>query len=220
MLLLPYLAGVIVAGFAWVELPLLATWLAGYLFSYFALQALKTQRPQRFRSQLVWYGAATAVLAVPVLVTAPRVLLYAPAYAALLAVNVCYALRRRERALLNGLASVAQSCLMVFVIATVAGQAPSAVLEPFLLVFLYLAGTVVYVKTMIRERDSEAYRLGSVVYHLLALMVAVAFGPVPAVVFGLLLLRAWALPPRGLAPKQVGIIEIAASALVLAGAVI
>jgi len=219
MLLLPYLIGVILAGFRWPDLPLLGAWIAGYLLSYFALQAIKTRRPQRFRPQLTWYASITAGLALPVLLACPRLLLFAPAYAALLAVNGWYAHRRRERALVNDLASVVQSCLMVFVVAEVAGREPGRMLTPFLVVLLYFAGTVLYVKTMIRERGSSAYRRASVAYHAVALVVAAALGPLQAAVFTVLLARAWVLAGRPLTPKQVGIAEIGASLLVLIAAV-
>ncbi|SNY54935.1 hypothetical protein [Paractinoplanes atraurantiacus] len=91
--------------------------------------------------------------------------------------------------------------------------------QPFLLVLLYLTGTILYVKTMIRERDSESYRAASIIYHAVALAAVVTQGVIPAAVFALLLLRAWLLPGRGLVPQQVGLLEIAASILVLVAAV-
>jgi YwiC-like protein len=218
MLLVPYLAGVVVAGFRWPDLPLLGAWLAGYLLSYFVLQAVKTRRPARFRAPLIRYAPITAVLGVVVLATCPRVLVWAPAYAVLFAVNVWFATRRDERALANDLASVVQSCLMVFVAATVAGRPPQSVVVPFVLVLLYFTGTVLYVKTMIRERDSLPYRRASIAYHAAALIAAAFTGALPAVVFALLLARAAALPGRALTPKRVGLIEIAASAAVLIAA--
>ncbi|MEU4625375.1 YwiC-like family protein [Actinoplanes sp. NPDC023801] len=216
MLLLPYLAGLLVAGFAWPVVPLLGAWLAGYLLSYYVLQAIKTGRLARFRPQIQLYAPITAVLAVPVVVARPEVLWFAPAYAALLAVNAWFARRRRERALLNDLASVVQSCLMVPVVAVV-GETPPA-WAPFLIVLLYLTGTVLFVKTMIRERGSVPYRRASIVYHLAALAAATATGILAAAVFAGLLARAWLLPGRPLAPKQVGFVEIGASILILATA--
>lgn len=56
MLLVPWLTGVLVAGFHWAHLPLFGAWLAGYLLSYYALQAIKTRRLSRFRPQLLLYG--------------------------------------------------------------------------------------------------------------------------------------------------------------------
>ncbi|MBO4208252.1 YwiC-like family protein [Micromonospora echinofusca] len=216
MLLLPYLAALAVTGVRWPHLPLLGAWLAGYLFSYYALQAVKTRRTDRVRPQLLRYGPVTVACAVPVLVAEPALLVFAPGYALLLAGNAWYAWRRRERALVNDLLSVVQSCLLVFVVATIAGVPPGAVTEVFVAVLAYLAGTVLYVKTMIRERGSRVYRWASVGYHLLALVVAGRWlGPALTVLFAALLVRAAVLPGRRLSPKQVGLVEIALSVLLL-----
>lgn len=219
MLLVPWLAGVLTAGFHWAHLPLLGAWLAGYLFSYYALQAIKIQRLARFRPQLLLYGPITAVLGLLVAVARPPVLAYAPAFVVLLAVNGYFAWRRRERALLNDLISVAQSCLMVFVAATVAEAAIGPAVPAFVAVLLYFTGTVLYVKTMIRERGSTPYRRASVAYHVVALAAAALVSLPLAAVFVLLLVRAAALPRYRLAPKHVGIIEIVAATLVLITAV-
>ena len=215
MLLLPWLAGVLVSGLRWPHLPLLGAWLAGYLFSYYLLQAVKTRRPGRFRTQLLVYAAPTMLLGGLVLVARPQLLWYAPAYAILLAVNLGYAARRDERALVNDLASVAQSCLMVLVFATVSGVAPVAVLPVFLVLTGYFTGTVLYVKTMIRERGHAGYYRASVAYHAVVAAVAVWWWHPVAALFAGLLIRAVVFPRRGLTPKQVGLIEIAASVLLL-----
>jgi hypothetical protein len=207
-----------VAGFRWPDLPLLGAWLAGYLLSSFVLQAIKSRRPRRYRSPLSWYAPITALLAVPVIVACPGVLLFAPAYAVLLAVNAWHAYRRRERALVNDLASVVQSCLIVFVVGTIAGQPLTNAYPPFVIVLLYFTGTVLYVKTMIRERGSRPYRHASIGFHAVALLIAAFLGWLAAAVFLLLLARAWLLPRLRLTPKQVGLAEIVASILVLAAA--
>ena len=216
MLLLPWLAGTLVAGFRWLHLPLLLAWLSGYLASYYALLAVKTRRPRRFKDQLWFYAPPTLALGAVVLALRPAVLWYAPAYALLLAVNVAYAARRNDRALLNGLASVIQSCLMVFVCATVAEVPPAEVAGPFAAVTAYFVGTVLHVKAMIRERDNASYRWASVGYHLLALVGAIWLGWAVAAVFALLAVRAWALPGRELTPGRIGVVEIVASLGLLA----
>jgi len=220
MLLVPWLAGVLTAGFRWPHLPLLLAWLTGYLFSYYLLLAVKTRRPGRVRAQLWVYGLPTALLGGLVVASAPRVLWYAPAYALLLAVNLGYAARRDERALLNDLASVLQSCLMVFVVATVAGVPPAEVWLAFVVLTAYFAGTILHVKTMIRERGNRRYRRASIVYHELA-AVGMLWVSIPAaVVFALLLVRAWVLPGRRVTPLRLGVVEIIASVLVLVAAVL
>lgn len=215
MLAAPYLAGVLVAGWTWVAAPLAVAWLAGYLLSYYVLMAVKTRRVGRWRDQLLLYSALAAPAAAVVVLARPVVLWYAPAFAALLAVNAWYAARRQERSLVNDLASVIQSCLMVFVVGSVAGTGPSEMAGVFAACAAYFAGTAFYVKTMIRERGSLAYRRWSVVYHAAALGLAMWLGPAPAVLFAWLLVRAAVLPRRGLTPKQVGLIEIGNTVLLL-----
>lgn len=219
MLLVPYLVGVLLVGLRWPHLPLLGAWLAGYLLSYYVLQAVKSRRPGRFRPQMLLYAPATALLGALVVATRPQVLVYALAYAPLLAVNVWYARRRRERALVNDLASVAQSCLMVLVVATVAGAAVDEVAGAFVAVLLYFTGTVLYVKTMIRERGRVGYRRASVAYHALAVAPAAWLSLPLGAVFLALLVRAWVLPGRRLSPKQVGLLETVASLLLLVAVV-
>ncbi|MCM4084669.1 YwiC-like family protein [Paractinoplanes hotanensis] len=220
MLLVPWLTGVLTAGFRWPHLPLLGAWLSGYLLSYYALQALKTRRLSRVRPQLLLYGPLTAVLALVVVIARPQVLFYTCAYAPLLAFNAYYARQRHERALLNDLTSVLQSCLVVFVAATVAGTGISEVGPAFTTVMLYFTGTVLYVKTMIRERGNPSYHRASIAYHVLALGVASLLTIPIAAVFLLLLIRATILPRYRLTPKHVGIAEIIASVLVLLSAVL
>jgi hypothetical protein len=219
MLAVPYLAGVLVASWSWPTAPLLGAWITGYLLSYYALQAVKSRRPRRYRPQIILYAVLAVPLATVVVAARPAVLWYAPAFAALWAVNAWYAWRRRERALVNDLASVLQSCLIVFVVATIAGTDPLEVAWVAGACLLYFAGTALFVKTMIRERGSVAYRRWSVAYHAVALAVTLAAVPwlglaLPAL-FAWLLARAWLLAGRALAPKHVGMIEIANSALLL-----
>jgi hypothetical protein len=216
MLAVPYLAGLLASGYRWPDAPLLVAWPAGYLLSYYVFQSVKSRRPGRYRDQLALYGAVAVPLAALVVVARPQVLWYAPAYAGLFALNAWYAARRRERALPGGIASVVQSCLMVLVVATVAGTVTAAALVAFLLCLAYFLGTVFYVKTMIRERDSRAYRRWSLGYHVLAFAATAWLGLLPAVLFAWLLVRAALLPGRALPPRRVGVIEIANCVLLLA----
>jgi hypothetical protein len=215
MLTVPYLAGLAAAGYRWPDAPLLGAWIAGYLLSYYAFQAVKSRRVRRYRDQLLLYAAIAAPLAALVVVARPRVLVYAPVYAALFAVNTWYAARRRERALTNDLASVLQSCLLVFVVATIAGARPATVVAVFTLCLAYFLGTVCYVKTIIRERGNPTYLRLSIGYHLVALAVAAWFGLMPVALFAWLLVRAALLPGRGWTPKRTGVVEIVNCVLLL-----
>ncbi|HEY8534280.1 MAG TPA: YwiC-like family protein [Micromonospora sp.] len=216
MLLVPYLAGLLVVGARWLHAPLLVAWIGGYLWSYYVFQALKSRRPRRFRAQLLVYGAVTLPAALLVLALRPAVLWYAPVFAVLLGINAVSAWRRRERTLLNDLAAVAQSCLMVAVVVTVAGADPWAGAGAFAACALYFAGTAFFVKTMIRERDNRTFHRWSLGYHAAALVASLPLGPAAAAFFAWTALRAWLLPRRRLAPVQIGLIEIVNSVALLA----
>jgi hypothetical protein len=89
--------------------------------------------------------------------------------------------------------------------------------------FLYVAGTVFYVTTVIRERDSLAFRWVSVGYHACALgavelVFGIGFGTqLPLIVVFLLLLgRAVLVPQYRPTPKQAGLGEVAATLAVAA----
>ena len=215
MLAVPYLAGLIAAGYRWPDLPLFGAWLAGYLLTYFVFQAVKSRRPARYRTQLLLYAGVATPLTAIVVAARPGVLWYAPAYAALFAVNAWYAARRRERALANDLAAVLQSCLIVPVVATIAGRPPATVLPVFVLCLAYFAGTVFYVKTMIRQRGDRTFQRWSAGYHLVALATAVWVSPWAAGLFAWLLARAILLPSRGWSPRRVGLVEMANCLLLL-----
>lgn len=218
MLLVPFAAGLLPSwgGRAvWWHLPLLVAWLAGYLLSYYALLAVKTRRLGRVRDQVVAYGAVSAVCGGAVVLARPSLLWLAPAFAALIGLNAFYAVRRDDRALLNDLASVVQACLMTPAVAVVAQVPVRPMLGPAIACLLYFSGTVLYVKTMIRERGEPAYLRASTAFHSVALPLATAVTMWLIVPFTAYLLRAVLLPRRALAVKTVGLIEVAASVALL-----
>lgn len=83
-----------------------------------------------------------------------------------------------------------QTCLIVFVLATIAGARPATVLGVFALCLAYFLGTVCYVKTIIRKRGNPTHLRLSIDYHVLALAAAAWFGLMPAALFAWLLARA------------------------------
>jgi hypothetical protein len=228
MLASPLLVGVLASGAAWVQLPLAAFWFAGY-FAFFATSLwLKARRRAKWFPPVRAYALLTAALGVVVLLMQPGLARWTPLFALPLGIGLFAAAHRQDRALLSGLATTAGSALMT-VVAYDAGPG-SDLGRAWLLAlvqFLYFAGTVFYVKTVIRERDNPAFRVLSGCFHALALVVVAAvIGLVQAgsqgvghggtawpllVVFALLLVRAVVVPPYQPTPKQVGIAEIAAT---------
>jgi hypothetical protein len=216
MLASPFLVGVVAASPRWVHLPLVLLWFVGY-FAFFAASLwLKSGRRSRYLSPLRAYGIATVPLGVIVLAMRPDLVVWAPLFAPPLVAGLWFAARRQDRSLPSGLATILAACLMT-VVAFDAGEgtdwgrawALTAVLAA------YFVGTLFYVKTMIRERDSRAYYWLSVGFHLVA-AVAMAWVSWWLVgLFALLAVRAALLPGRGLTPRQVGVGEILANVAVV-----
>ncbi|MDI3417008.1 YwiC-like family protein [Streptomyces luteolus] len=221
MLAVPFLAGTFLGTPRPAHLPLFAAWLLGYAAVHHAQQWLRLRRasrnpraPRRHVRPALVFGTACAVLGVPLALAYPWLLLAAACAAPIVAVNTLYARRNRERALLNGLAAVVPACGMLLV-AHRLGEGGWGAAGPALACLLYFAGTVPYVKTMIRERNSRAYYRGSVAYHAVAVGAAALLSPWLAVPFAGYLARAVLLPGRGLKPAVVGAVEVVGSLMLL-----
>lgn len=220
MLASPLLVGILAGGRAWVQLPLAAFWFAGY-FAFFATSLwLKAGRRARWFPPVRAYGALSAALGLVVVLLDPGLVRWAGLFVVPLGIGLYAAAHRSDRALAAGLATTAGSTLMT-VVAYDAGTGTdlSRAWLLALVQLMYFAGTVFYVKTVIRERDNPAYFRLSVGFHVVALAVValVARGSWPVVaVFGLLLVRAAVVPRFRPSPKQAGIGEIAATVAVAA----
>ncbi|MEU9164330.1 YwiC-like family protein [Streptomyces sp. NPDC048424] len=222
MLAVPFLAGTFLAPRpGWAHAELFAAWLLGYVAVFHAQQWLRLRTrglrsARRHGRPALVSGAAFAVAAAPLVLLHPWLVVAALIATPFLGINTYYAWRGRERALVNGLAAVVPACGMLLVAARLGGAEPGAAWRPAVACLLYFAGTVPYVKTMIRERNSRAYRAGSVAYHAVALAVAACLSPWLALPFTAYLARAAALPGRGLRVPLVGATELACACALLA----
>lgn len=216
MLLLPYLAG-LRFGVDWLHIPLLLGWLTGWLASYHLLLWVKTGRFLRVRAQVLAFGAACAATLLPVVALRPGLAWFAPAFAVLLAVNVVLTRAGQERSSVNGIASVTMASLMAMIVPATAGLDWRLGVPVALVAWAYLAGSVLYVKTMIREHGSLIHRVVSALFHAAALVATTAYWPWLAATFGLLLARAVILPARArLRVAIIGASEVGVSLVVLA----
>ncbi|MER5871089.1 YwiC-like family protein [Streptomyces sp. NPDC002044] len=221
MLAVPFLVGTLLAPRpGWAHALLFTAWVLGYVAVFHAQQWLRLsarglRSARRHGRPAVVFGAAFAAAALPLAVAHPWLVVAALLAAPFVAVNTHHALRGRERALVNGLAAVVPACGMLLVAQRLGGGAAGAAWAPALACLLYFAGTVPYVKTMIRERNSRAHRRGSAACHAVALVVAACLSPWLALPFAAYLARAVALPGRGLRVPVVGAIELACSAALL-----
>jgi hypothetical protein len=220
MLLVPFLLGTFAAEPSWLSGILLVAWLSAYGATYFALRWHRTRhlrhRGRRFRAPALTYGALLAVSGAIVAWQQPWVLVAVWLFVPFKSVAAWYALRGDERSWVAGVASATAASLMAPLAYGVAdgGQVSVAALL-FAVCWLAFCGTVLHVKSTIRERDDPRYRTASVAFHAVAALVAGALDPWLLVPFGFLLARAAAVPQQGWRPARIGAVEIVGSVLVL-----
>ncbi|MEU4269853.1 YwiC-like family protein [Streptomyces sp. NPDC026092] len=229
MLLVPLLAGMLLAEPSPWHAVLLAAWLLTYMALFHAQQWLRLRRHSRnpraagrhTRPALV-FTAALLPLAAALVIHAPWLLLAAACALPLLAVNCCYARANRERALVNGLVAVVPACGVLPVAVLLGGGTWVQAGLPALACLLYFIGTVWYVKTMIRERDSRAYGWASALFHGAALAVAwLCLSPWLTAFFVVCFARALVMPRLGrMRPAAVGAVEVVLSVLLLTAVVV
>ncbi|MFZ0323534.1 MAG: YwiC-like family protein [Actinomycetes bacterium] len=225
MLVVPFVLGTAASSAGWWTLPLLVVWVDAYLVSYYALLGLKARRLARYRAPLRLYTVVLVVVSLPLVAMRPWLVAAAVAFVPLVLLNAWFAYRRDDRNWLNGVVSVTQACLIVFVayglgegVVTAADLSSvewSAAVQLFVAAWLYFTGTVLFVKTMIREAGESSYYRASVAYHLVACLLAALVDPWLALPFGLYLVRAVALPRHRLRPAQVGVVEVVDSVLLV-----
>lgn len=203
---------------AWWHLPLALTWLAGYFAFNASAGALKAPSARRHRwypATLTYLGLALAAGVVTLLGAGPAVSWWLAVLGPVIAIALILAKRRNERALLGGMLTVGAGCLMLLVARfpdpfQVVG-APDAALAFSLaaLLFGYFAGSVLYVKTLLRERGSRSWLTASLLWHLCWLAISAATRPLAGsgwtAFFAAALVRAWYLPRRlRTAPVRIG----------------
>jgi hypothetical protein len=224
MLVLPLVVGVWLAGPDVSHLPLAAFWLVGYLAYHAAGRWLRARRRRRDLPPVLAYAGAAVPLGLLTLATAPHLVRWLPLFLPLLTASIWLTVRGAERSLANDAVTVVAAGLMAPV-AFDAGDGSEWVTLWVATAVLtaYFLGTVLYVKTMIRERGRTGYVWGSVAYHLAGVLVAgwlVATGWQTGwlVAVWLLLVARAVLGPavnrrreRPLRPVVVGVGEIVAS---------
>lgn len=208
MLLLPVLAGLAVTEAAAVHIPLILGWLTVYLFSFPVLQWVKTKKAARYKKPVMVYGSLLVPLIVVIGWLEPRLMIYALLILPFFAVNLFFAKAKNERALINDIAAVFVFCSFVFPVMLAGGTALREGVLLFVSLFLYFTGTVLYVKTIIRERNNPRYYKASLLFHTAAAGIAFMIDPVLLIPFSVLLVRAAVLPKKGINAKQSGMIEI------------
>lgn len=231
MIVVPYLTGL---ALAWPVRPLGPgdlflglTWLVGYFAFNAATLTLKSPARRRaaYHPPLATYlGAAGAFGIVTLVFKGWPLLLWVPGYAVVLGVSLWLAASRRERGLTSGVLTIVASCGLMGVLRLWPGGAALSWREVAVMVAvtLYFVGTVLHVKSLIRERNDPRSARRSMLYHavlggLVVAVVAAGWLSWPWLVWAAALLaRAWWMPRRRRRPAVIGAVEIVASACLLA----
>lgn len=229
MVTIPAITGAVLAP-SWTAVPLLLTWWFGY-FTFFAASTwIRARLRAKHRAPVLVYGSLTAIAGLTTLAFDWQLIRWIPAFAPLVAIAVWETWRRRPRSLASGISTVIAACLILPVVASAGSGADARVWSIFTVYLAYYAGTVPYVKTLIRERGSRPWFIGSVAYHVAVVVAAIAaavagFVSVLAVPVALVLLaRATAMPLAGerrgrpWKPKTVGLLDVGMSVLVVIAA--
>ncbi len=198
------------------------TWVSGYPVSYFLGRAIvarirrgswTTKAKGELRWALPW--VAVSVSGGSVLVaTRPWLLLYGILVFALWTISVYLSWAGRERGITNdllliGLASI-EPILMYQAARNHASLAgiPHSVWMATLFSLLFFTGSVVHVKSLIREVKNRKWHYASLIFHAMVLVLLLSFAhPWYLIIpFSLAMLRAIVIKP-GLRPGVLGIVE-------------
>lgn len=229
MALCPPVAGLIAGGFSWLGFWLCWIWLACYFTSYALGRWLVSRKAKRFRTPAITYAAIAAVLGIPLVVLRPWLCWWIPAYLLVLVAHLWAAHSRNQRSLWANAAAVVGSGLTAWITVILGplgvdslGERvwfPAVGLAVAIAYVLQEFGSVLFVKTMFRERNSKPYYVASVAWHLLVSVVGFWINWVFGVTAILLLLRAAMLPffATKLKPLPIGMFEVASTIIAFGG---
>lgn len=231
-LIVPVLMAFAVSGASAAGWLFLAAWVCAYPVGYYGGRALTarvrrgswTRLARRELSRAVPWAVLTALLGLPLAMTRPWLLLAAAVLALLWGAGLWVAARLGERSMANDLLLVAQAVAAVpMAVAVVAG--PTALLGTLLaptvtvalVCALYLTGSVVHVKSLLREAGSATYQTLDLAWHLLAAVGTGLLSPWWLLGFGPALLRTLVRRP-GMRPGILGAVEAVVAVLVVLAA--
>lgn len=226
MLLLPVLLGIAASRPSAWHLALGAAALTAYLASASLQGWSRARRPPALLAPVVVYTTVFGILGLGLIVAFPALALVLVVVGPTAAIVFGGARPGTRRDLANSVAQVVQALVLVPAAAWVSGEFDVQRVMLYTLVATgYLLGTVLVVRSVLRERGNERFALISVGFHLcLVALSALALPLAYTVVGAFLAARAAALPvlqrrwssgPHPLRPVHVGIVEIVASTAVI-----
>jgi len=222
MLALPILVGIAASRPAPGQVLLVAVAVAAYLASATLQAWLRAGRRRSFVSSIVLYGAATVLLGVPLVAVEPRLVLAVFVVLPVGVFTLAMARPGAPRELALSFAHVVQASVLVPAAMLLGGETSAWALgAATAIAAAEMSGSVLAVRSVIRERDNASFAVRSVAFHAVLTIAAAILLPWGYAAFGALLtVRAAALPlarrrlisrGRALRPIQVGAVEALAS---------
>lgn len=232
-LVVPLLLGFVIVGWSGPAALFALAWVLAYPASFYLGRAVVIRwrrgswsrlARRELRDALPWIVVA-AVPSVLLLVLRPWLIWVGVVLAALWGVSVWLTRTGHERGASNDLLLVAQASLAVPLMWGIATDSPGLGLgDPAaggawtaaFICLVFFTGSVLHVKSLIREADDRRWALASRVFHVAALAMGL-ISPWLLLPFGAAAIRAFAVP-RGSRPAVIGAVEIVVSVLVVVGA--
>lgn len=215
MALMPFLYGMLTSQFIWQHLFLLLAWCCLYLMTYPFFNLFKGRNLALYKKWTLIYGGASFIFALPTFYYNWHIIYFLFAILPFSLVHIYYIKQKNERALLNDI-----NAIIIFAIAGMAAYyfPQQQIDKQFWLVGLYptlfLIGTTLYVKSVLRERKNPYYLYSSIIFHLACIISLFLFKQTSiAICFIPPLIRAVYLPRIKLTVKQVGLWEMVISLL-------
>jgi hypothetical protein len=231
-LVVPLLLGYVVTGWSWPATVYAIAWVLAYPASYYFGRAVVIRwrrgnwsrlAKRELRDAVAWMVLA-AVPAIVLLVWRPWLIWVGALLVALWVCSVWLTRTGHERGASNDLLLVAQAALAVPVFWAIATDTPDlGIGDPAaadawtaaLICLVFFTGSVLHVKSLIREADDRRWALASRVFHVAALGMAL-ISPWLLLPFGAAAVRAFTVPV-GSRPAVIGAVEIVVSVLVVVG---
>jgi len=211
MWIAPFIIGIIVTGFSWLHLLQLISIFFAYISISPFLQGIRniTGRKVMWKYTAL-YLAIAFLFAIPLLVFFPKLIYIAAAIVPLFMINIYYVKKKRERSLVNDTAAMAALTSTFFASYFIGVERYDLIaLLSWLVIFLFFFGSVLYVKSIYREKENKTFKIMAKVYMILLPLLGLS-------VYGIYLFFGYLfstirlfVSPSHLVPKQVGIIEIA-----------
>lgn len=227
-LIVPLILAALLGSATWIGLVFAITWVAAYPVSYFGGRGLlmrirrgnfTTKTKNEFRAAIPW-TIITAVGAIILIAARPWIVVPGIVVAAIWSVSLWLTWIGRERGITNDLLLTVLASIAAPFMWAVANDRPSlggipdALWLTAVVCLLFFVGSVFHIKSLIREADDRRWHWASVVFHVVALVIAVAISWWLAIPFVAALTRANMIKPR-LKPGQLGAVESVVSVLLV-----